>query len=420
MSGRVEHRVERHPGSDQCQGGDAAAMLVLPNLRWPGRGTRGDQDIDVVEDRLHSCCQLRFGREHFFDLAIGDQAADSGNGPGAGLQPLRVGQTLHRVVHAAPHPWQDVAVHRPGRVVRVTPDHLVTEVAQHAFHAVECPLLSPSHPGDHRRSQLGAQRNSQPARLAGRSLHEAAPRSLLRVGHVEEQGGVLDRACHRPVDAQPAPGVRTDRNPVALRLQTVQTAPSRRDPDRTGPVGTQCHRRQPGRHCGTASTAAAAGGVGQIPGVVRGPESHRLGERPQHHLRHGGLPEDHRAGGTQSTHHLGIGGRLQVVGTASETGEFAGDVGVVLDRDRNTEQWQALPGVEPLLCGNRLPSGVVRHHDSVRPQLPVDPRDAVEIQLHQRRRGDGSGREHPGLHGGPGEGDIGDVHSPQRSRNPAV
>ena len=213
--------------------------------------------------------------------------------------------------------------------------------------------------------------------------------------------------------------MRCDRYAVALRLEAEQSAPPGRDSDRPCAVGTQRDRRQTGSDRRTAAAAAAAGRVGEIPRIVRGTEGHRFGERPQHHLRYRGLTQDHRAGLSKPAHHLGVGGGGQVVGTGAAGGELPGDVDVVLDRDRHTEQRQALAGIDLLLSRGRLTTGTLGHHHPVGPHLPVQPRDPIEVQLQQCGCGDGARREHAGLFGGAGEGDLGDVHSPQRSGAPA-
>ena len=285
-------------------------MLIAPNPRRPGRSTGCDHDINIVEDRLHPRRQRRLSRAYFRDLALRDQTTEPRDCPRSRFETLRVGQFLDVLVYPAPHPRQYMAVHGPGRIVRVTPEHLMAEVAQQRLRPVQCPLLGPADAADHGGRQLGAQRDSQPTRLAGRRFDEPAARSLTGVGHVQEQCRVFDRARQRTVDTQPKPRivVRGDRNPIPLRLEAEDPAPAGRDADRPRAVGAQRERSQTGSHCGGAPATAAAGGVGQIPRVVRGSEGHRFGEGPQHHLRHRSLTQDHRPGCPQRAHHLGVGG----------------------------------------------------------------------------------------------------------------
>ena len=309
-------------------------------------------------------------------------------------------------------------VHGPRRIVGIAPQHLVPEIAQQRLHTVERTLLCAPDAGDHRRGKLGAQRDSQPAGFAGSCFDEPATRSFARVGGIKEEGGVFHGAGQRTVDTETVPGVLAlpEGDPAALRLEPVEPAPPGRDADRPGTVGAQRERRQSGGHGRATAAAAAARGVRQVPRVVGGAEGHRLGERPQHHLRHGGFAEDHRTGLAQPPHHFGVSGRLEVVGAAAVAGEFSGDVAVVLDGDRHPQQGESLAGVESFLRGRGLAPRTGRQHDPVRPQLPVQPGDPVEIEVQKRRRGNRARGEHAGLLGRAGEGDIGGVHLAQRSR----
>ena len=68
------------------------------------------------------------------------------------------------------------------------------------------------------------------------------------------------------------------------------------------------------------------------------PEPGPAGEGPLAQLAGVGLADDHRAGGLQAAHHLGVlGGRRDIAGRAEERG-LAGDVDVVFDRDRHAQQ----------------------------------------------------------------------------------
>ena len=272
-------------------------MLVAPDPGRPGRRARGDHHIDIVEDRQHPRRQCRLGGAHLFDLTVRDQPAQSGDRPGTRLESLRIRQLLNILVHPAPHPWQHMSVERPRRVIGVTPDHLVAEIPQQVLHPVQCPLLRPADPADHGRRKLGTQRDSQSPRFARCGFDEAPAGSLAGVGHVQEQRGVRNRTSQWAVDAQALPCVimRSDRHPVSLRFEAEEPTPTRRDADRPRAVGAQRDRCQTGGHGRTATATATAGRVGQIPRIVGGTEGDRLSERPQHHLRHRGLTQDHRA-----------------------------------------------------------------------------------------------------------------------------
>ncbi len=51
-----------------------------------------------------------------------------------------------------------------------------------------------------------------------------------------------------------------------------------------------------------------------------------------------GLAEDHRAGGAQAPDDLGVGGCRRRAAAGAVRGDLAGEVDVVLDRDRDPEQ----------------------------------------------------------------------------------
>ena len=172
------------------------------------------------------------------------------------------------------------------------------------------------------------------------------------------------------------------RHPIALRLDTEQTAPRRRDADRAGAVGAQRQRRQAGGDRGTAAAAAATRGERGVPRVAGRAERQRFGERPDHQLRHGGLAEDHRTGGAQSAHHLGVVDRGGRHARCCRRWSLPRDVDVVLDRDRHAEQRQPLTGVEAVLRG-RASWRAVGEHDAVGAQLA----DPAERCVRGRDRG---------------------------------
>ena len=204
--------------------------------------------------------------------------------------------------------------------------------------------------------------------------------------------------------------MRGQRNPVALRFDPEQTAPARRDADRAAAVGAQCQRCKPGGHRGPAAAAAAAGRQRGVPRIAGRPERQRFGEREDHQFGHSGFAEDHRAGRAQPADDFGIVGRRGRDRAAAARREFAGHVVVVLDRDRDTEQRQPLAGIEASLRGQRFPTRGLGQHHTVAAQLRVQARDAVQVDLQQRRRGDGGGGQHPRLLGGSREGQISYVH----------
>ena len=125
----------------------------------------------------------------------------------------------------------------------------MTHVPQQRLHSVERTLLGTADPGDHGRRKLGAQRDSQPTGGARGGGDESALRDVVG-GGVEEQCGVFDCPAQRAIDAQPVPGVLpgSDGDAAALRLESVEPAPTGRDTDRTGTVGSQRQRSKAGGH----------------------------------------------------------------------------------------------------------------------------------------------------------------------------
>ena len=164
-----------------------------------------------------------------------------------------------------------------------------------------------------------------------------------------------------------------------------------------------------------ASPAATAAPLPPLlpPGVQRGvprvagrPERQRFGEREDHQFRHSGFADDHRARRAQPADHLRVVGRRRRDRAAAAGREFTGDVDVVLDRDRDAQQRQPLAGVEAALRGQGLLARGLGQHHAEAAQLRVQPRDAVQVDLEQRRRGDGGRGQHPRLFGGSREGQI--------------
>ena len=74
------------------------------------------------------------------------------------------------------------------------------------------------------------------------------------------------------------------------------------------------------------------------------------------------------------------------------------------------EQRQPLAGVEAALRGQGLLARGVGQNHAEAAQLGIQPRDAVQINLEQRRRGDGGRGQHPRLFGSSREGQISHVH----------
>ncbi len=104
------------------------------------------------------------------------------------------------------------------------------------------------------------------------------------------------------------------------------------------------------------------------------------------------------------------GGRLRI-GVAAVGGDLAGDVDVVLDRDRHAEQ---RPHVARAAAAVRLVGGgerLLAEHDAERVQQRVEPGDPRQEELHQFARGDLAGGDQVGVAGEAGEGEVVAVHS---------
>ena len=71
---------------------------------------------------------------------------------------------------------------------------------------------------------------------------------------------------------------------------------------------------------------------------------------------------------------------------------------------------QPFTGIQASLGGRRFLSGTVGKHDAIGPQFGVEPRDAIQVDVEQRRCGDGPVGQHPRLLSGAREGEIAIVH----------
>ena len=94
----------------------------------------------------------------------------------------------------------------------------------------------------------------------------------------------------------------------------------------------------PGGDGGRRTAAGAAGRARRVPGVAGDPAGDRLGVGERAELRHRRLADDHGARLAQPADHLGVGGGRRGVGLPAEGGDGAGDVELLLDRDRYAVQ----------------------------------------------------------------------------------
>jgi hypothetical protein len=316
------------------------------------------------------------------------------------------------VADAAQIAGQVIREDRRSRVVGVACDDLVAQIAKQGTGLVHRLQLCPADPDGQWHWGLGAQGNSQPAGVAGRRVHELALGARHRRRRIQEQRRVHHRAGYRTIDAQPVPRivVRLQRHPIALRFQAEQAAPGRRNANRAAAVGSQRQRSQPGGHRGGATATAATRGALEVPRVAGGPERQRLGVGKHHQLGHIGFADDDRAGGAQPAHHLRIRGHGRAVSAAAACRHLAGDVDIVLDRDRHAEQGQSLARVQAVLRHGGLVTRAVAQHHAVAAQLAVQARDPFQVDLEQLRCSDFTVGQHPCLLRRAGEGEFPSVH----------
>jgi hypothetical protein len=83
--------------------------------------------------------------------------------------------------------------------------------------------------------------------------------------------------------------------------------------------------------------------------------------------------------------------------SGSPSCQLASNVNVILDGDREAQEWKPFPGVDSMLGLRRLATGAFGSHDAERVQLTVEARDPIQIQLDEVRRCDLPIREHADL-----------------------
>ena len=234
-----------------------------------------------------------------------------------------------------------------------------------------------------RREPVG-DRDPQPS---GRGLCGFGERRPAVLDGVGQAGGVLDRASQRAEDSHAAVrlDVRRGRDPAALGLEAEEPAAGGGDADRAGAVGAERGARHPGGDGGRAAAARAAARTVRVPRVAGDAEGRRLGERGRHQLRHVGLAEDHGAGLSQARDDLGVGGLWLRIGVAAVRGDLTLDVDVVLDRDGDAVQREALTAA---IGGVGLGERFLGEDDPERVEQRVQPGDPGEEELRELAGGD--------------------------------
>ena len=200
------------------------------------------------------------------------------------------------------------------------------------------------------------------------------------------------------------------RDAIALGLDPEQAAERGGDADRAAAVGAQGDADHAGGHGGGRPAARAAGRVVQRPGVARGAEGQGLREREDRQLGHVRLADDDGARFTQRAHDVGVALARAAVRQRAPRRDLAGDVRVVLDRHRHTEQRAPIARAATRIGLVGLGQGAVGEHHAEGVQLRVRLPDAVERRLDELARRDLAGGHQARLLGGAGEAEVGGVH----------
>src|SRR6195952_3611324 len=149
-------------GRRQCA--DGPAPLVGTDARGAGRSARRDEDIHVVEDRLHARRYGHFCGQHAGHPPVGKQPAESTHTAGPGLEAIRIWHLLYVVVDSPQEAWDEVRDDRRRRVVGVSGDDLVPELAQQHASLVDRRVLRLSDAGEEWWRNLRTQGDPQPSR----------------------------------------------------------------------------------------------------------------------------------------------------------------------------------------------------------------------------------------------------------------
>ena len=228
--------------------------------------------------------------------------------------------------------------------------------------------------GDAGERRLRGQPDAESGRLAVGCFLEVDALGVVHVvvvaalEHVEEQRGVRDGAGERAVDGEAVEGLapRVRRQPAALGLDPDEVGPRGRDADRAGAVGPEPGGHETRGHGGRRTPAGPARGPVPGPGVAGVAGVRRSGQRPLAELGGVRLADDDRAGLLEASDDLGVLRRRREVARAAEGGRVTGQVGVVLDAQRDAEQWSVLAAGARVVGLGRGPAGVVDGDDAER------------------------------------------------------
>ena len=237
----------------------------------------------------------------------------------------------------------------------------------------------------------GTQKRSPPACAESTAGSEQRCIEGRRVGDVRpgrcrqrarQQIGVAgdepDRVERRGEGDAPAPG-----DPARRRLQAVDTAERRRQPDRAARVAGHGEWHEPGGHGCGRSSARTAGDAGQVPRIACRSSRRVLRRDAPPELVRPRHTDDHGAGVAQRRHHRGVvlrpppGEHQRPVAAVRRL-----DVEQLLDRERHAVQRAApMSGRELGRGGRRIALGGVREHVDEGADQPVPALDRRERVL---------------------------------------
>ena len=303
--------------------------------------SRHQNRIGAFKDRVDLSGDTGFRGACLSEAPVGDQATEPRHVLRALLKTLGMGQRSDVIGHRA-QVSGDGADEGSDWVVDLLLEDLMAELAQRGSCVIDRGALLGAQLRHRARRRL--KRDRYPQWLHGSvESREIAPVRAAIGGRVEKERCVGDCAGEWPVNRHPIPTVEVvwpQRDPLALRLETEEPVEGGGDSYRSSAIGALRHAAESGRG-GCARTAARATcRVVNIPRVAGSAEGQRLREGPDSQLRHACLADHDCTGLAQPCYDVGVVGRRVWVGRKAPPGcALAQNVGVILDRHRNSEHW---------------------------------------------------------------------------------
>ena len=185
-------------------------------------------------------------------------------------------------------------------------------------------------------------------------------------GRVERRSAVAYRAREHVLCRHALPGLREEGAggvASAARLEAEHAAARGRDPDRAAAVAPVCDRDDARGHGRARTATRAAGGAGQVPGVVGRPEEFGFGHWDEPEFGGIGLADGHEACGLVPHDDLAVAVGQEV---AEETAAAAGGDACVGGDEVLQQEGNALErAVRHAACGRRAPDVVHLLNDRV-------------------------------------------------------